>query len=169
MSVITQHILDQQAALINARKKMQGDNAHCFETVHVHNNVEWINHSMATSVDLAWHALRDVNGPVVLIIGGTDRANDHAKLAELIREKVSGIVCLGTTPWKYVQAFSGCAHLIVRATYIQEAVSTARMLCSKETKSVLFAPACPSYDAFDNYKNRGNSFRQAVKSEFGIK
>jgi UDP-N-acetylmuramoylalanine--D-glutamate ligase len=124
---------------------------------------------MATSVDLTWHALRDVNGPVVLIIGGTDRADDHAKLTELIREKVSGIVCLGTTPWKYVQAFSGCAHLIVRATYIQEAVSTARMLCNKETKSVLFAPACPSYDAFDNYKNRGNSFRQAVKSEFGIK
>lgn len=169
MSAIAQQIIDQQAALINARKKMQGNDAHCFETVHILNGIDWINHSMATSVVLTWHALRDVNGPVVLIIGGTDRADDHAKLADLIREKVTAIVCLGTTPWKYVQAFSGCAHLIVRATYIQEAVATARLLCNSETKTVLFAPGCPSYDAFDNYKNRGNSFREAVKSEFGIK
>ena len=160
------NILTQQQELINARLKVQGDNAHCFETVCEADGVTWINHSISTTTDMTWLALRDVPGPVVLILGGTDRANDQHKLGELIREKVSAVICLGTTPWKYVEAFSGSAHLIIRATYIQEAVKTARLLCDGNIKTVLFAPGCPSYDAFDNYRNRGTSFCAAVRSEF---
>lgn len=165
----TEQTLVQQQELINARLKVQGDNAHCLETVCELNGVVWINHSIATTTDLAWMALRDVEGPVVLIIGGTDRANDQYKLSGLIKEKVTAVVCLGTTPWKYVEAFSGSAHLIVRATYIQEAVKTAKMLCDNHVKTVLFAPGCPSYDAFDNYRNRGNSFKDAVHAEVNLK
>lgn len=165
----TEQSLAQQQELINARLKVQGDQAHCFETICEHNGVTWINHSIATTTDLTWMALRDVPGPIVLIIGGTDRANDHYKLSALIKEKVTAVVCLGTTPWKYVEAFSGSAHLIVRATYIQEAVKTAKMLCDGNVKTVLFAPGCPSYDAFDNYRNRGTSFCTAVRSELNIK
>jgi UDP-N-acetylmuramoylalanine--D-glutamate ligase len=164
----TEQSISQQQELLNARLKMQGDDAHCFETVCENNGVTWINHSIATTTDLAWAALRDVEGPVVLIIGGTDRANDHYKLSELIKQKVTAVVCLGTTPWKYVEAFSGSTHLIIRATYIQEAVKTANMLSKNKAKTVLFAPGCPSYDAFDNYRNRGNSFRDAVKTELNI-
>lgn len=166
MKPINEQIISQQRELINARLKVQGDQSHCFETVCVQDGIEWINHSMATTTDLTWMALRDVNGPVVLIIGGTDRANDHYKLSEIIREKVSAVIALGTTPWKYVEAFSGSAHLIVRATYIHEAVKTARMLSGQHVKTVLFAPGCPSFDAFDNYKNRGAAFRDAVRAEF---
>lgn len=165
----TDQTISQQQELIKARVKMQGDDAHCFETVAEKDGVAWINHSMATTTDLTWLALRDVEGPVVLIIGGTDRANDQYKLSGLIREKAAAVVCLGTTPWKYVEAFSGSAHLIIRATYIQEAVRTARTLSKSNVKTVLFAPGCPSYDAFDNYRNRGNSFRDAVKAELNQK
>jgi UDP-N-acetylmuramoylalanine--D-glutamate ligase len=169
MYATTGQSLSQQQELIKARVKMQGDSAHCFETVCENDGVTWINHSMATTTDLTWMALRDVEGPVVLIIGGTDRANDHYKLSGLIKEKVAAIVCLGTTPWKYVEAFSGSAHLIIRATYIQEAVKTAHTLSKNGAKTILFAPGCPSYDAFDNYRNRGNSFRDAVKTELNIR
>lgn len=160
--------LSQQQELINARLKVQGDQSHCFETVCEVAGVAWINHSIATTIDMTWMALRDVPGPVVLIIGGTDRAEDHYKLSGLIKEKVTAVVCLGTTPWKYVEAFSGSAHLIIRATYIQEAVATAKVLCDNNVKTVLFAPGCPSYDAFDNYRNRGISFREAVRSELNV-
>jgi UDP-N-acetylmuramoylalanine--D-glutamate ligase len=165
----TDQTLSQQQELINARLKMQGDGSHCFETVCEKDGVTWINHSIATTTDLTWMALRDTEGPVVLIIGGTDRANDQYKLSGLIREKVAAVVCLGTTPWKYVEAFSGSAHLIIRATYIQEAVKTASMLSRNNAKTVLFAPGCPSYDAFDNYRNRGNSFRESVRIELNLK
>jgi UDP-N-acetylmuramoylalanine--D-glutamate ligase len=165
----TDQTLSQQQELINARVKMQGDDSHCFETVCEKDGVAWINHSIATTTDLTWLALRDVEGPVVLILGGTDRANDQYKLSGLIKEKVGAVICLGTTPWKYVEAFSGSAHLIIRATYIQEAVKTAYMLSKNNAKTILFAPGCPSYDAFDNYRNRGNSFREAVRVELNIK
>lgn len=165
----TEQLLSHQQELITARLKMQGDEAHCFETVCEQNGVAWINHSIATTTDLTWMALRDVEGPVVLILGGTDRANDQYKLSGLIKEKVTAVVCLGTTPWKYVEAFSGSAHLIVRATYIHEAVKTAGLLSRANAKTVLFAPGCPSYDAFDNYRNRGNSFRDAVRVELNLK
>lgn len=164
----TEQSLCQQQELIKARLKVQGDKAHCFEVVCEQNDVTWINHSIATTTDLVWMALNDVEGPVVLIIGGTDRAEDHHKLSGLIKEKVTAIVCLGTTPWKYVEAFSGSAHLIVRATYIHEAVKTAKLLSENHCKTVLFAPGCPSYDAFDNYRNRGTSFCEAVRTELNI-
>lgn len=169
MHSVTDQTISQQQELINARVKMQGDGAHCFETVGEKDGVTWINHSMATTTDLTWMALRDVEGPVVLILGGTDRANDQHKLSGLIKEKVAAVICLGTTPWKYVEAFSGSAHLIIRATYIQEAVKTAHLLSKNNVKTVLFAPGCPSYDAFDNYRNRGNSFRDAVKTELNTR
>lgn len=165
MNSIAQQTLTQQQELIAARVKMQGDDSHCFEVISENDGVTWINHSIATTTDLTWLALRDVPGPVVLIIGGTDRADDQRKLSELIKEKVCAVVCLGTTPWKYVEAFSGSAHLIIRATYIAEAVKTAKVLSKDVAKTVLFSPGCPSYDAFDNYRNRGNSFRDAVLTE----
>ena len=55
--------------MVRARLKMQGESAHYFEEVVLHNGISWVNHSMATTVDMTWHALRDIPGPVLLMIG----------------------------------------------------------------------------------------------------
>ena len=148
--------------LIKARLKMQGDHAHHLEIVCSENGVDWINHSIATSIEMTWHVLRDVQGLVALIIGGVDRSDDQEKLNQLIKEKVQTVICLGSTPVKYFQAFRYSAKLIVRAENLEEAIQYAALLTKANVKTVLFSPSCPSYDAFDNYKNRGNSFRQLV-------
>ncbi|MDQ3108587.1 MAG: hypothetical protein M3R17_01715 [Bacteroidota bacterium] len=153
---------DHHEALIKARLKMQGDHAHHLEVVCEHNGLKWINHSIATNIDMTWFVLRDVPGPVTLIIGGVDRAEDHHKLNQLVKEKVHAVICLGSTPWKYFSAWKDCAALIVRARDMEEAVAFAKVLSAKTASSVLFSPSCPSYDAFDNYKNRGNAFRKLV-------
>lgn len=152
-------------SLIKARLKMQGDQAHHLEVVGEHAGVKWINHSIATNIDMTWFVLRDVPGPVTLIIGGIDRAEDHHKLNQLIKEKVQTVICLGSTPWKYFSAWKNCANLIVRAQDVEEAIEFAGML-SKGSNSILFSPSCPSYDAFDNYKNRGDAFRKLVNKKF---
>jgi UDP-N-acetylmuramoylalanine--D-glutamate ligase len=157
-----QEVLFRQ--LLDQRLKLQGDNAHSMEVVREINGVSWINNSIATTTDLTWMALRDVEGPVILILGGIDRADDQQKLRHLVKEKVQAVICLGSTPWKYVNAFKDSTHLIIRAENISEAVATASRLANSETRAVLFSPGCPSYDAFDNYKNRGNSFRNAVNN-----
>ncbi|CAN5759621.1 hypothetical protein BH11BAC7_BH11BAC7_29130 [soil metagenome] len=160
---------DHFEALIKARLKMQGDKAHHLEVICESSGVKWINHSMATNIDMTWFVLRDVPGPVTLIIGGIDRAEDHHKLNQLIKDKVQIVICLGSTPWKYFSAWKNCARLIVRASEMQEAIELAGMLSSKTTNAVLFSPSCPSYEAFDNYKNRGDAFRKLVLEKIASK
>lgn len=152
--------------LMRARIKVQGDSSHHLELVAVHNGINWINHSMATTVDMTWFALRDVPGPVMLLIGGVDRADDHDKLRQLVAEKVHTVICIGSTPWKYINAYRECTSRIVQAADIREAVDNAAAMARSEIKTVLFSPSCPSYDAFDNYKNRGNYFRKLVQEKF---
>ena len=150
--------------LLRARIKIQGDEIHHLEQICFVNGVSWINHSMATTIDMTWFALRDVNGPVVLIIGGVDRSEDQHKLKMLVKEKVHAVICMGSTPWKYFNAYRDCAGIIVQARDLEEAVIFAKQLSAK-AKTVLFAPSCPSYDAFDNYKNRGNAFKKIVQEK----
>lgn len=155
-------------ALIKARLKMQGDETHHLEMICESAGVKWINHSIATNIDMTWFVLRDVPGPVTLIIGGIDRADDHHKLNQLIKDKVNTIICLGSTPWKYFSAWKNCAKLIVRASDVEEAIEFAGML-SPGANAVLFSPSCPSYEAFDNYKNRGDAFRKLVLEKIASK
>lgn len=157
---------DRFEEMVRARIKMQGEDAHYLETVATHNGINWVNHSMATTVDMTWFALRDIPGPVLLMIGGIDRADDHHKLDQLIGEKVSALICIGSTPWKYFDAFRKSADLIVQARDLQEAIDYAALLARGEIRTVLFSPSCPSYDAFDNYRNRGNYFRKTVQEKF---
>jgi UDP-N-acetylmuramoylalanine--D-glutamate ligase len=161
----TQKNISYHEQLIHARLLMQRDNAHHLEVVCEKNGVAWINHSMATTVDMTWFALRDIPGPAILIIGGVDRAEDHHKLKALVKEKVQGVVCMGSTPWKYFNAFRDCTNLIVWARDMEEAIDYARVMSNKIVKTVLFSPSCPSYDAFDNYKNRGNAFRKTIQEK----
>lgn len=164
--IIQQQDLSLHEELLRVRMKTQGDSAHHLEVVTEQRGVSWINHSMATSIDLTWMALRDVPGPVVLIIGGIDRSEDHEKLIALAADKVSAVICLGTTPWKYFKTFTGCVPMIIQAVDLKDAVDNAAVLARGQVTTVLFAPGCPSYDPFDNYKNRGNRFRSTVLQKF---
>ncbi|MGL4596482.1 MAG: glutamate ligase domain-containing protein, partial [Bacteroidia bacterium] len=140
--------------LLRMRLQAQGEEHH-FETILERNGINWVNHSMATTVEMTWHALRDMNGPILLIIGGVDRGEEHQSLVELVNEKVDTIVCIGSTPWKYFNVFRDVTDLMVQAVDLKEAVDYAALLARKSGTTVLFSPTCPSYDAFDNYKNRG--------------
>jgi UDP-N-acetylmuramoylalanine--D-glutamate ligase len=153
---------NQYQQMIQARLKMQGDDSHHLETILHHKNITWINHSIATSVEMTWFALRDVEDPVLLIMGGIDRADDHEKLCGLMKEKVHTLICIGSTPWKYFNAYRNSVQLIVQASDLEEAVVHAGLLAPGVVQTVLFSPSCPSYDAFDNYKNRGDAFRKFV-------
>ncbi len=163
-----QQVFTHYDELISARIKMQGDQSHHLEIVCTHNGIDWVNHSMATNIDMTWHVLRDVPNSVVLIIGGIDRSEDQKKLKQLVKEKVHAVICLGSTPWKYFNAYSDSVKLIVHARNMREAIHHAIVLSDSSVKTILFSPSCSSYDAFDNYKNRGNLFRQLVKQTLQI-
>jgi UDP-N-acetylmuramoylalanine--D-glutamate ligase len=101
--------------------------------------------------------------PTVWIVGGVDKGNDYNELKALVQEKVKAIICLGTENQKIIEAFSGDVETIVEAGSAMEAVAYGYRLAKKD-ETVLLSPACASFDLFENYEDRGNQFKNAVRS-----
>lgn len=125
--------------------------------------VEFINDSKATNVNSTWYALESMTKPTVLILGGVDKGNDYSLLEEGVAEKVKAIVCLGVDNTKIHEALGTKVPVIVDAGSAQEAVNAAFRLAVKGDV-VLLSPACASFDLFRNYEDRGQQFKEAVKS-----
>lgn len=136
---------------------------HSMELVATINGVEYINDSIAINADKTWESLKAMNGNVVLIIGGSDASTDFSLLEELIVEKVDSIIAIGNDVSAVFEKLAGKSKLIVAASDLKEAVLFAAVI-AKKGHSVLFSPACPSFHAFDNYKNRGEDFKRLVKT-----
>lgn len=135
---------------------------HRMEHVATVRGVEFINDSKATNVNSTWYALESMTKPTVLILGGVDKGNDYSLIAELMKEKVKAIICLGTDNSKIHEAFDNIVGTIVNTNNALDAVHAAFHFAEKGDV-VLLSPACASFDLFKNYEDRGNQFKQAVK------
>ena len=158
------------ASLLNVRKETIRESLedfegaeHRLEAVLKINGVQYINDSKATNVNATYYALDSMKHPTVWIVGGVDKGNDYLDLMPLVREKVKAIICLGVDNHKIVQTFNKVVDLIVETAGAEEAVKVAYKIAEKGD-TVLLSPACASFDLFDNYEDRGNKFKQAVRS-----
>jgi UDP-N-acetylmuramoylalanine--D-glutamate ligase len=135
---------------------------HRMEFVAMVRGVEFVNDSKATNVNSTWYALESMNKPVVLVLGGVDKGNDYHLIAELVKEKVKAIVCMGTDNKKIIQAFKNIVPVIVETESAKKAVNASFKLATKGDV-VLLSPACASFDLFKNYEDRGTQFKNSVK------
>ncbi|MDE3249033.1 MAG: UDP-N-acetylmuramoyl-L-alanine--D-glutamate ligase [Bacteroidota bacterium] len=135
---------------------------HRMEHVSTVRGVEFINDSKATNVNSTWYALESMEKPVILILGGVDKGNDYSLLADLVKEKVKAIVCMGTDNRKIHEAFGKTVELMVNTGSAAEAVKAAFHFAEKGDV-VLLSPACASFDLFKNYEDRGRQFKEAVR------
>jgi UDP-N-acetylmuramoylalanine--D-glutamate ligase len=135
---------------------------HRLEFVAKVNGIEFINDSKATNINSTWFALESMEKQVVWIVGGVDKGNDYTELTELVNDKVKAIICLGKENQRIIEAFSSSVETIVEASSALEAVAYGYRLANKD-EVVLLSPACASFDLFENYEDRGNQFKQAVR------
>ena len=135
---------------------------HRMEFIAMVRGVEFINDSKATNVNSTWYALESMNKPVVLVLGGTDKGNDYTLIADLVKEKVKAIVCMGLDNKKILDAFKDIVPVIVETDSAKKAVNASFKLSAKGDV-VLLSPACASFDLFKNYEDRGTQFKNAVK------
>ncbi|MBM3159730.1 MAG: UDP-N-acetylmuramoyl-L-alanine--D-glutamate ligase [Bacteroidetes bacterium] len=135
---------------------------HRLEFVAKVNGIEFINDSKATNINSTWFALESMEKPVVWIVGGVDKGNDYNEIIDLVKDKVKAIICLGNENQKIIESFSSIVEKIVEANSAVEAVAHAYRLAKKD-ETVLLSPACASFDLFENYEDRGNQFKQAVR------
>lgn len=135
---------------------------HRLEPVITIQGIEFINDSKGTNVNATWYALGSLTKPVIWIAGGLDKGNDYSQLMPLVKETVKAIVCIGENNNKLAIAFKNKIKTFYEATSMDEAVSISYRLAGKGD-AVLLSPACASFDRFDNYEDRGNRFKKAVK------
>lgn len=136
---------------------------HRLEEVGKVHGITFVNDSKATNVNSTWYALESFQHPLIWIVGGVDKGNDYQILEQLVADKVKAIVCLGKDNTKIHEAFKGIIENIVDAESAQEAVKLAYQF-GVQGDTVLLSPACASFDLFDNYEDRGQQFKKAVRA-----
>lgn len=124
--------------------------------------VQFINDSKATNVDAVYYALNSFNKPIILIIGGVDKGNEYAVLDSLVKEKVKGMICLGTDNSKLEKHFGKMLENFAQTDQLDAAIKQA-MEWGNEGDIILLSPACASFDLFKNYEDRGDQFKATVK------
>jgi UDP-N-acetylmuramoylalanine--D-glutamate ligase len=134
---------------------------HRIEFAGERNGVQYFNDSKATNIDAAIKSLEAFPGNILLIAGGQDKAGDFAALRSTVRERVKHLVLIGEAAGKIRKALSGIVD-ISEAQSMQEAV----LLCSRIALPgdvVLLAPACASFDMFQDYEHRGRVFKEEFR------
>ncbi len=152
----------RKETIFNSIQSFQGA-PHRLEKVLKINHVEYINDSKATNINATYYALDGIKKPIVWIVGGVDKGNDYGQLMPMVREKVKAIICLGADNTKLVEAFGNVVEPLVETYSMEEAIKVAYKV-SERGDTVLLSPACASFDLFENYEDRGNQFKEAVKN-----
>jgi UDP-N-acetylmuramoylalanine--D-glutamate ligase len=133
---------------------------HRLEFVRELEGVRYYNDSKATNVDATRKAVEAFEGGVWLILGGKDKDSDYTVLAALVRERVKAVLTIGSAAEKIGRELTGVVK-IESAETLERAVAYARAN-AVVGDTVLLAPACASFDQFENYEHRGRVFKELV-------
>ncbi|HJT69000.1 MAG TPA: UDP-N-acetylmuramoyl-L-alanine--D-glutamate ligase [Terriglobales bacterium] len=132
---------------------------HRLEYVATVRGVEYYNDSKATNVDATIKALESFPANIHLILGGKDKGSDYTVLNELLRERVKAVYTIGAAAEKIRSQIK--AATVASSGTIEAAVKEASA-AALPGDVVLLAPACASFDQFQNYEHRGRVFKELV-------
>jgi UDP-N-acetylmuramoylalanine--D-glutamate ligase len=134
---------------------------HRLEYVITIRGVDYYNDSKATNVDATIKALESFPAGVHLVLGGKDKGSDYTVLNELLRQRVKRVYTIGTAAKKIQSQIKDAAE-VVAAGNLENAVRQAAA-SAQPGEVVLLAPACASFDQFQNYEHRGRVFKELVR------
>jgi UDP-N-acetylmuramoylalanine--D-glutamate ligase len=139
---------------------------HRLEFVANVNGVDYYNDSKATNVDAALKAIEAFPAGIHLILGGKDKGSDYRVMRPLIQERVKAIYTIGAAAAKIITHLEGAAPIVDSGTLdvaVAKAADAARL-----GDIILLAPACSSFDQFENYEQRGQVFKDLVFARRGL-
>ena len=135
---------------------------HRLELVQEIDGVAYYNDSKATSVDATLKALDAFPGGLWIILGGKDKDSDYTLLRDPLRAKAKAALLIGSAAQKIASEIAD-ATLVVQCGTLAAAVQQASRVASPGD-TVLLAPACASFDQFENFEQRGRVFKELVHS-----
>ncbi len=134
---------------------------HRVEPIREVNGVLWINDSKSTNVTSTEVALAALGRPFVLLLGGRHKGEPYNRLVPLLRDRCRAVVAFGESRPIIEQDLEGQVRVIGADTFT-DVIAAARRE-AQPGDAVLLSPACSSYDMFNNYEERGATFRQLVE------
>jgi UDP-N-acetylmuramoylalanine--D-glutamate ligase len=138
---------------------------HRLEFVATVRGVEFYNDSKATNVDATKKALEAFKGGVHLILGGKDKNSDYMELSDLLRARCKVVYTIGSAAEKIERHLAGVVKIVSAGTLDSAVRKAAEDAVAGDV--VLLAPACSSFDQFENYEQRGRIFKEIVNGLAG--
>ena len=133
---------------------------HRLEYLAAFEGVDFVNDSKATNTDAAAKAMETYSRPQIVIMGGRDKDSDFQRLTSVVKKHVKRLVLIGEAAGKIKGILADVVDTEI-AENMHDAVAKAYK-ASSPGDVVLLAPGCASFDMYENYKQRGDDFRQAV-------
>ena len=135
---------------------------HRLELVRTRRGVQWINDSIATAPERALAALYAFNEPIILLAGGRDKEMEWDTWAETVTRRVKSVILFGDLADMLANKLAEHNHPdFSQVTTVEEAVELAAV-SAVSGEIVLLSPGGTSYDAFNDFVERGELFRQLV-------
>lgn len=134
---------------------------HRIEFVAEVRGVRYYNDSKATNVDATLKALDSFPGRILVILGGKDKDSDYTQLRDTLRERAILALLIGAAADKIARQIEGSVAIELAGT-LEKAVNIA-FRTAHSGDIVLLAPACASFDQFQNYEQRGRVFKELVR------
>jgi len=137
---------------------------HRSQVVFSSDGVQWINDSKATNIGATSAALKGFSkSSIHLILGGQGKGQDFRELLPVLTSNILQIIIYGEDATIIVNAFKDKTSIkLVSMQTLEQSVEFISQTANKG-EVVLFSPACASFDQFDNYMHRGESFINIVK------
>ncbi len=135
---------------------------HRLEPVREAGGVLWVNDSKATTVSSALAAVRAMDRPVVLLLGGKDKGGDFRALVPALKA-ARGVIAYGEAGERIARELAGVAGVTREGGDFSKVIARARRT-ARSGDAVLLSPACSSFDMFDNAEQRGERFTELVNA-----
>ncbi|MBQ4574523.1 MAG: UDP-N-acetylmuramoyl-L-alanine--D-glutamate ligase [Clostridia bacterium] len=142
---------------------------HRCEFVRELDGVRYYNSSIDSSPTRTAAALSSFKSRVIVICGGYDKQIPFEPLGYTLSRHAKTAVLTGATAGKIKEALIACPEYsaglpeIIEAGCFEGAVEAARA-AAVPGDVVILSPACASFDAFANFEERGNRYKEIVRN-----
>jgi UDP-N-acetylmuramoylalanine--D-glutamate ligase len=124
--------------------------------------VRYIDDSKGTNIAASVAAMSSIKGPHIVILGGHGKGEDYSQLARPLAKFARMAVLIGEEAASMASALRENGYLNFREAGGMESAVRMAVMAARPGDSVLLSPACSSFDAYENYKERGDHFVSLV-------
>ena len=123
--------------------------------------IAWVNDSKATNISATINGITSLDGQLLVLLGGQDKGEDFTRLIEPLKANNSKVIAFGEAGDRlYQQLNEDVMVRLVEGSF--EDLMASAFEWAERGDTVLLSPACPSFDMFRDYQERGDHFRKLV-------